>query len=505
MKKRFFVLLGASALPFCSFAQWQPDTAVNNPVCTAQYKQISPQSASDGQGGIITCWQDNRNGDGLQGIIYAQRMSKDGVPKWDTNGIRISSNQNTAIRPKIISDGQGGAFISWIDYRFQNASGSNSAEADVFAQHLDSNGHFLWQQDGIAVDSNANSKAHIALALAPAGGLYLVWDEFISTLSSNGIYAQRVDSAGIKQWNPRISVGANPVYIYAYEPKIISDGRGGFLAAWYDNRSSHTDDIYVQRINSSGSRVWNSSDVRVCNTARDQYFPQMTTNGANGLIVTWQDDRANSGGFNPSFDIYAQSIDSSGVNQWSGTGIPVCIATQLQIHPTIVSDQNGGAFISWTDRRNGVGNEELFLQHLDQNGDTLLQANGILCTDNLGSNASSVFVEDFSLPSMIYDKDSGLTVAWCSEYGTSGMKILAQRINAAGTFQWDSLGKTVCSAPNSKLNVQLISSTAGEAICVWQDTRAYDTTSSNDNIYASIIPMVVTPSVVSTNMEPKPL
>jgi hypothetical protein len=44
----------------------------------------------------------------------------------------------------------------------------------------------------------------------------------------------------------------------------------------------------------------------VCNSSGDQGFPQITTDGAGGAIMVWQDGR------NSSTKIYAQRIDSSG-------------------------------------------------------------------------------------------------------------------------------------------------------------------------------------------------
>lgn len=499
MKKLSALLLFALAAPLTSFAQWQADTNQNAPVCTAQLKQIDPQSATDGRGGVITCWQDNRAGNGLFGAVYAQRLDYKGVREWDTNGILVSSNLLKAERPKIIADGKGGAFVAWIDYRYQASPGPSSGESDVFAQHLDSTGTVLWQAGGVVIDSNGNGKDHITLALDDSGGVYVAWDEFVNANNSNAIIAQRLNSSGHAVWSNALSVANVSGSQYAYEPQIVADGHGGFYAAWYDNRWSHTDIIYAQRVRANGTKMWSTSDVQVSNGNKDQKYSQLVANGNNGVIITWQDDRANTGGFTPGMDIYAQALDTSGRQLWlrSGDvvgyakGIPVCTATQLQLFPRIVSDQNGGAYISWTDRRNGVGNEAIYLQHLNSNGDTLLPANGILISNDLIGNGSSVFVEDYSLPSLHFDKDSGLTVAWIGGY-QSGYPVRAQRLDSAGSFLWNPAGKTISSATGIKMKVQLVGADSSDVIFVWQDTRAADTVSSNDDIYATIYPVPAT-------------
>ncbi|HRP90783.1 MAG TPA: T9SS type A sorting domain-containing protein [Edaphocola sp.] len=455
--------------------------------------QVNPKSDSDGNGGIISCWQDNRAGNYLYGQIYTQRLDSSGMSKWASNGILLSSNQNKAERPKIIADGNGGAFIAWVDHRYQIANGVNNEEADIFAQHIDASGNILWQQGGIAVDSNAKGKAHISLALDGLGGLFLAWDQFNGTYD-NQIYAQRVDSSGAVLW-------ANPVAVsygssYAYEPQIISDDCNGIILTWYDNRYSNTDFIFAQRLNDNGTKTWSAQDVRVAIGNKDQMFSQIISSGSNGAIITWQDKRASSG-INNDNDIYAQALDSNGVLMWllpgevagNAGGIPVCTATQMQLYPKIISDKNGGAFISWIDRRNGVSEEGLYVQHLDNNGGSHFTNNGLFITDRLNGNASSVIYENFSLPDLSFDVDSGLTIAWCASYIDSGYEVLAQRVNAAGNFIWDSLGRVVSTQIGNKLNAQLVASNNGKVICIWQDMRANDSLSTNDDTYASIIPL----------------
>ena len=52
-------------------SQWVVDGA---PVTTADKAQTTPKLVSDGQGGAIITWSDNRNGSN----IYAQRISSSG-------------------------------------------------------------------------------------------------------------------------------------------------------------------------------------------------------------------------------------------------------------------------------------------------------------------------------------------------------------------------------------------------------------------------------------------
>jgi len=48
-------------------------------------------------------------------------------------------------------------------------------------------------------------------------------------------------------------------------------------------------------------------------------------------------------------DIYAQRINAGGIVQWTAEGVAICTAINNQIYPSMVSDGNGGAFITWQD------------------------------------------------------------------------------------------------------------------------------------------------------------
>ena len=56
------LFLLSAVLNSYAYAAWSTDPAVNNTVSSAAGDQWSTQSASDGSGGAIIVWEDNRNG-----------------------------------------------------------------------------------------------------------------------------------------------------------------------------------------------------------------------------------------------------------------------------------------------------------------------------------------------------------------------------------------------------------------------------------------------------------
>lgn len=107
-------------------------TANGIPVCTATGHQYYPQVVSDTNGYTIVTWQDKRNGNDFD--IYAQRFDANGVAQWSNNGVAVQIAPYDQIEPKLVMDEDGGAIISWTDYR----AGNNFS--DIFAQRIGVNG-----------------------------------------------------------------------------------------------------------------------------------------------------------------------------------------------------------------------------------------------------------------------------------------------------------------------------------------------------------------------------
>src|SRR5688572_26445503 len=123
------ILLTWAAPPRPSQAQWRVDGA---PICTADRDQSIPAIIPDGQGGAILTWQDYRGWPTTYHGLYAQRMDAGGVPKWSANGVALCTAPSDQLSPSIASDGAGGAIVTWVDDRH-----SSLTDFDIYAQRVD--------------------------------------------------------------------------------------------------------------------------------------------------------------------------------------------------------------------------------------------------------------------------------------------------------------------------------------------------------------------------------
>jgi len=234
---------------------------------------------SDGAGGAIVAWLNFQSG---SWDVYAQRVNASGTPQWPDTAVAICAvaDQPFPYPSGIDSDGAGGAIVTW---------------DGAYAQRVNASGAPQWTANGIALSTAGGS--NVSIVSDGAGGAIVAWEDY---RSGSDIYAQRVDAAGDRQWaNDGVAVCA--AVGNQFSPTIGSDGAGGAIVTWEDGRGGFYLDIYSQRVNASGAPQWTSDGVVVCTAANDQYDPMIVSDGAGGAIVTWEDDRSG-------YDIYAQHV-----------------------------------------------------------------------------------------------------------------------------------------------------------------------------------------------------
>jgi hypothetical protein len=289
---------------------------------------------SDGSGGAIISWE------GL-GFVYVQRVDSAGTPKWEVDGMALYSTPTYQPRMALVSDGLEGAIVTW--------TGKHENGPGVYAQRLDNVGQPLWGTEGVLVRSGGLGPV---MTSDGSGYALVAWtDEQNSSGEERGdIYAQRLNPDGTLAWEgDGLAICTAPKRQLC--PAVVSDGSGGAIIAWQDGRDSeaadaadwlwtdevnvrHNDDIYAQRVDSSGEVLWASNGVPVCNAPHLQTQPMMTGCGSGSAVLLWADYRDYPledmhTDFNVAFDWYGQRVNSSGVlgpgsgDPASGEGFPI--------------------------------------------------------------------------------------------------------------------------------------------------------------------------------------
>lgn len=374
---------------------------------------------------------------------------------WTADGTAISTASGTSSRPEVAPDGSHGAIIAWHENRIITAS------ANIYAQRVDSNGAALWITNGVTVCEALGDQYWVEIAADESGGATLVWEDYRS-LANLDIYAQRVNSDGSMAW------ASDGVSVCAYtsdqkDPQIVSDGAGGALISWTDQRANDENNIYAQRVYSTGAAAWTIDGVAVCTSTNYQDSSQLVSDGAEGAIVVWEDPRGSDD------DIYAQRVYSDGTPAWTANGEAVCTAADDQEDPQIVSDGMGGAIVAWMDFR--FGSYDIYVQRVYSNGTMAWATDGVsLCAQG----------SDQYYPQIVSDGAGGAIVAWNDKRPAAFIDIYARRVYSDGTPAWTADGVSMCDAARNQAAVQIASDGVGGAIVVWHDYRS----NSEHDIYA---------------------
>jgi hypothetical protein len=141
--------------------------------------QSQARLTTDGSGGAIFTWYDSRGDDA---DVYAQRVSADGVPQWATHGTPIFIDTDHQGGQGIVSDGAGGAYITW------------ESQYDIYVQRVDSYGGFLWPYPGAFLCYDPADQDYPVMIGMDQGGAIVSWTD--SRYGKMDIYAQYVDPAG---------------------------------------------------------------------------------------------------------------------------------------------------------------------------------------------------------------------------------------------------------------------------------------------------------------------
>jgi hypothetical protein len=415
---------------------------------------------------------------GLCGVAHAQ---------WNSCGVPLVTNPNNQYLPVTASDNAGGAIIAWADRRVATPSGTRRWM--IYAQRVNNLGVPQWLADGVQVaadtarvDSVFDQEAPAILADG-AGGAYVAWvdkHEFPST----DIYLQHIDAAGVPAWATSDGgLGVCKAVNVQQNPDLVSDGASGVIVTWQDCRNGVNFDVYAQRVNAAGVPQWAANGVALCTAANSQFRPRAASDGNNGAIVVWYDERyVNASG--GSKDLFAQRVSGAGVPLWkisvpdivwpdSLNGFPVLgplgdeFAGEQQV-PELIPDGAGGAIIACEDSRSALVSAtfDIKAQRLDATGTQLWSSSGIVV-----SSAAN----DQRNPKLCSDGAGGAIFTWYDyrKGANADADVYANRLNASGTLQWGTAttGVALCSLSGHQLVPQAVTDGAGGGIFVWYDER----------------------------------
>ncbi|HEY3216539.1 MAG TPA: T9SS type A sorting domain-containing protein [Candidatus Eisenbacteria bacterium] len=155
------------------------------------YPLTFSSAISDGNGGVFVAWTDFRKGresDG--GDVYVQRLLPDGrlAAGWPADGLVVCDCQGAQTQPYLAADGEGGLFVAWQDER--------GIDSDIYAQHVTASGTVpeSWPANGLAICTIPGAQEAPAIAAGPPDGAFVTWAD--RRAGAANVYGARI-AAGV--------------------------------------------------------------------------------------------------------------------------------------------------------------------------------------------------------------------------------------------------------------------------------------------------------------------
>jgi hypothetical protein len=426
-------------------SHWSQDSSRGSSIATGYFSDFEENAVPNGKGGAFIAWMHIWNefsaGDSSWDI-RVQQIDSLGRVLWDNNGIAVTRGEKAPQLPSIVSDGALGAIITWEDQRL------GSGKHNIYSQHIDRYGREQWTPHGVAITpyTNEPDPVYPVSITDHHGGAIIMWTDNI------GVHAQRIDSAGTKQWTTDgllLLPGTAPG-----EYTVMSDGSGGAIIFWKNRPMGgpYYFPWYAQRIDSIGTFLWGSNGKQVSPLTTSSCVASEDING--GAIVVFTDIPTD-----PGQKVCLQRIGPDGSLRWPLNGIQLdtVVAWAAKFSHQIVQDDEGVITIGWMVKYNGVPTYELFVQRVDTAGVIKWQAGGIHVIGSLA-------YVDYSL---VGTKNRRTIVL----YPASRNEYRAQYFDSAGILPWSASGVPVNHGPYiDNSGIHAVADDGNGAIVVYAST-----------------------------------
>jgi hypothetical protein len=273
----------------------------------------------------------------------------------------------------LLADGAGGGFVVWPSNRA--ALPGNGGYSRIVANRFDSFDAPLWGTQGAVVQAGAGVTASQLRAFWDGTHLFVCWKHDAAT---DGIHAQQLDGSGVAQWGStatgvtvmdQLNTAWDDWVLTDMQPRIAPAASDGCWVGWVDGRDfnrpapngfNHAQDLYVQRLNSSGTRQLATNGAPLDTMPGTSRELQACAGASGELLVVYKSLLYDQG------DIIVARVNTSGAVVPSNdivnkTGNPA-VDDDVQEQPGIVPDGFGGVFMVWDDNR-ADPNRDVYATH----------------------------------------------------------------------------------------------------------------------------------------------
>lgn len=226
---------------------------------TSDDEQALPACISDGSGGAFIVWSDWRPQNGL----YLQRVNAAGDRLLAPQGVRVTQDGSLGV-PKLHLD-NGDLVITFSVYE--------EAEVGISAVKTDSDGQPLWNSPRTLISGEACGELDAATYMA-GSGFFLVKN--VESGTRTDLFVEKRDVDADYEWEYAFCTAEG----YRHNDDLTTDGAGGVILGWTDHRDFYNGmerDTYLQRLKGDpsipactvtasirrGEEEWSLSDMQL--------------------------------------------------------------------------------------------------------------------------------------------------------------------------------------------------------------------------------------------------
>ncbi|MGE3165550.1 MAG: hypothetical protein AB7O52_11635 [Planctomycetota bacterium] len=318
--------------------------------------EAAPRVAELSTGDFAFCWSRDTNG-----RIMAQVLDPLGVPYYPANGTPIGGQgPERAGFCEIAASDNGTFIVTWVRDTTNFASPRH-----VHAQKFDLGGAPQWGAGPVVVYDAAS----VPIAHAPrlrsdaAGGAVIVWHAALTTLFN--CYVQRLDAGGVELF-PHNGVGVStdltrnhldPTFVYqssTQETLVFFNERNSAQSQW---------GIYGQKLDASGARQWtNTGRELIPVNSMWKGPPRAVPSGAGAMVFVLYEPTSTPG----QERVLGMRVDADGLPNWPGQPLLVSSLLSGKSRLPVAVTPQGAALVVWEDER--VDAADIYGQRVGDDG-----------------------------------------------------------------------------------------------------------------------------------------
>jgi len=233
--------------------------------------------------------------------LEAQKLSSTGTSLWNTPGPHVTVFDGGSLQignfPSFITDGSGGAVFSWYE----------TSPLQCYAQRILADGSEAFAHNGVPGSTNM-SQIRVSPSVsfrAATEEIFLFWMEENTSQSQFGLYGQKFDVSGTRQWtdNGKVLIPLNSEQLSFISN--LPNGDGAMVLA-IATPSFGNSLIYATRVDGNGDFVWPEEIITACSLPSEKGRLDAASSTEDYAILAWHDGRSGDK------DVFGQNVNPDG-------------------------------------------------------------------------------------------------------------------------------------------------------------------------------------------------